>query len=634
MGTQGRRGVSRFYRTQACMRAVRALCGLVVLVVAVPLCFASSALATETGQIVGKVTDASTQAAITGIEVCARGTHEYVTCEPVNGSGEYALQAVPSGTYTVEFRSQYPSVNYVFQEVTGVVVAAGESREVDAAMQLGGWITGKVTDASTQAVIAGITVCVEPSDGGYLNEGYLGDKPCAETGSGGEYTVSRLPAGGYTVEFYAPSWNSLTETPSTLDLAPQFYNDKSHRAEAEEVGVRSGETTSEINAAMQPGGHIAGVVIDASTDAPIEGLQVCAIESQEPNLDHFRCATTNSSGEYTVPGLVTGEYIVEFHSPELNEPLADSIFDYAPQFYDDQTSYAQATKVPVTTGGTTPGIDAAMQPGGNITGRVTAAATGSPLKGIEVCVLPFGEEYKQNCARTNTSGEYILPQLRAGEYAVEFGGSQGENRAYAREYYSGKTLFSEAEPLSVMVGVTISNINAVMYLPGERPVIERPIITSPGSAISDSLTSAGTVTATRTPPAPTGNVSLDGSTLTVQNSGEATVKLACVGTGMCSGKLTLMANSATRRGKKGKAGKQSSNIRTIVGSAKFSIVAGKTAMVKLTLSATGRALLSADHGRLDAASLTIAELEPAPGQTQTKRVRLIEQKFHKAENGE
>jgi hypothetical protein len=67
-----------------------------------------------------------------------------------------------------------------------------------------------------------------------------------------------------------------------------------------------------------------------------------------------------------------------------------------------------------------------------------------------------------------------------------------------------------------------------------------------------------------------------------------------------------------------------------IGTASFSVPAGKVEITKLTLNATGRALLGADHGRLNTASLTMAEIEPAPGQTQTKRVRLVEQAVHKA----
>jgi hypothetical protein len=110
--------------------------------------------------------------------------------------------------------------------------------------------------------------------------------------------------------------------------------------------------------------------------------------------------------------------------------------------------------------------------------------------------------------------------------------------------------------------------------------------------------------------AASGGVLLDNAGLTVQRTGVVVVKLDCTGIGACSGKLTLKA----KKGKK----------TATIGTASFSIPVGKAEATKLTLNVTGRALLSADHGRLNAVSLTIAELQPAPGQTQTKHVRLVE----------
>lgn len=76
------------------------------------------------------------------------------------------------------------------------------------------------------------------------------------------------------------------------------------------------------------------------------------------------------------------------------------------------------------------------------------------------------------------------------------------------------------------------------------------------------------------------------------------------------------------KGKKGR--------REAVGSASFSIPAGKTTTVELTLNATGRALLGAGHGRLSA-TLTILQLASGAGQpmqTHTEDVRLVQQKAH------
>lgn len=113
----------------------------------------------------------------------------------------------------------------------------------------------------------------------------------------------------------------------------------------------------------------------------------------------------------------------------------------------------------------------------------------------------------------------------------------------------------------------------------------------------------------------TGSTSLDGSTVSVQRN-----QLTCTGAATCSGRLTLMVKRKTGKGKK-------RNTKTqIIGTATFSIVAGKSETVKLMLNGTGRALLSAAHGHLSA-TLTILKASPSPSNTQTHGVHLAQQKI-------
>jgi hypothetical protein len=134
-----------------------------------------------------------------------------------------------------------------------------------------------------------------------------------------------------------------------------------------------------------------------------------------------------------------------------------------------------------------------------------------------------------------------------------------------------------------------------------------------------------------TPPATTaaiGSVSLDGSSIPVQSGGAAAVKLACTGTATCGGKLTLTAETKGKTTTKGKGkGKKQARSETI-GTAGFSIPAGKTATVELTLNAAGKALLKGAHGKLSA-TLTIVKSSPSPSKTQSASVHLAQQKTKK-----
>jgi hypothetical protein len=142
-------------------------------------------------------------------------------------------------------------------------------------------------------------------------------------------------------------------------------------------------------------------------------------------------------------------------------------------------------------------------------------------------------------------------------------------------------------------------------------------VTVHASSAGGGSTGGGGTTTTTPPPAPTtGTVTVSSATITVQSSGKASIALACTGTGTCSGTLTLSAKGT----KKGKTKRPKT---TTIGTGKFSIPAGKSAHVALTLNAAGRALLRADHGRLNA-TLTILTSSPAPTRTQHVSVHLAQ----------
>jgi hypothetical protein len=131
--------------------------------------------------------------------------------------------------------------------------------------------------------------------------------------------------------------------------------------------------------------------------------------------------------------------------------------------------------------------------------------------------------------------------------------------------------------------------------------------------------------ATAPAPPPTGHLSLGGTHITVQASGVALVKLECVGSESCHGKLTLTAKSAVKA-KKGK--KQGTTRVVTIATAGFSVAGDGTETVKLALNGAGRALLDTDDGRLTG-SLAILELAPGPAQTETTAVQLVQQKVHR-----
>jgi hypothetical protein len=144
-----------------------------------------------------------------------------------------------------------------------------------------------------------------------------------------------------------------------------------------------------------------------------------------------------------------------------------------------------------------------------------------------------------------------------------------------------------------------------------------------GTTSSTPSASSGALGSSARQAAPTGSASLIGSSVTVPPGGrQALIRIACKGTATCSGKLTVTIKMTTKKGKR----KQGKTVT--IGTAGFSVAAGKTATIKLTLNASGRAALSAAHGRLTA-SLTISKTSPSPSTKQTVTVHLVQQKAKK-----
>ena len=192
-----------------------------------------------------------------------------------------------------------------------------------------------------------------------------------------------------------------------------------------------------------------------------------------------KCEDTGANGEYTISGLTGGEYAVSFGSQFMPEQL-----NYVPQFYNDKSTQSQANPVSVVAGSTTSGINAKLEEGGRIAGRVTDASSGSPIAGAGVCAVEANPEIG-GCAITNANGEYTISGLAAGEYKVEFIRSE-----YVTQYYDDKPALAEAGPVAVVVGKTALGIDAALQpKPPEPPedktppqvIVSQPTEGGPGS---------------------------------------------------------------------------------------------------------------------------------------------------------
>lgn len=439
-----------------------------------------AALRPSDGVIAGRVTNYVGGQGVSAAEVCARtATGESwpsPVCVHANANGEYEI-SVPRGPLNVEFSSPRQGPTYVTEFYDGklataqaepVTVTAGSTTSaIDAELvertSPGDIIAGVVTSAANQQPIAGIEVCAYE----LAEEEHLFGR-CTTTESGGKYAILGLSSGEYTVEFSSPS-------SSGLNYITQYYAQASSPGKATAVALDYESVALAVNAQMHEGGRIAGEVDDAASGTPISGISVCAYSEQEETLVGS-CASTGQTGEYTIAGLPQGEYTVEFAvAPE-------STLDYVGQFFDRQSSARSATLVPVAVGKTSVGINAKLQLGGRISGRVTGVGSG-PLGDVLVCALTNASEAVA-CALTGRNGEYSVVGVPAGSYAIGF----DDGNTYAVQYYNDQTVYADAQKVEVTAGASTTGIDDTLGHRGERVPSSPPPPVSSGPPIPRGVT--------------------------------------------------------------------------------------------------------------------------------------------------
>ncbi len=147
---------------------------------------------------------------------------------------------------------------------------------------------------------------------------------------------------------------------------------------------------------LKRGGIVSGVVIDASAEKPVEGIEVYAAGIAYADGYGAQKATTNAVGAFTIPDLADDEYHVRLYK----------------QLYvlaNEQKPFTIENANHVTD------LELRVLRGGVISGRATDAVTGAPIAGME-----FSAEGSTNTsAVTDSDGVYRIEGLRTGSYIVK-----------------------------------------------------------------------------------------------------------------------------------------------------------------------------------------------------------------------
>ncbi len=192
-------------------------------------------------------------------------------------------------------------------------------------------------------------------------------------------------------------------------------------------------------------GFIHGTVTD-SLGAPIPDVRVCAYDL---NNVYISRGWTNAAGEYGIGGMVAGSYKILF------DPTATT-GNYLIEWYNNQPSFNAGGSVAVTLNNVIEGINAQLNPGGMVSGRVMAEG-GAPLEGVAVTAWMENGFYGLWYAETDANGDYRVQGLPAGNVRLMYSLS-----GYPQKFYGNVYTLETGTNVPVTIGTETTGINMVL----------------------------------------------------------------------------------------------------------------------------------------------------------------------------
>jgi photosystem II stability/assembly factor-like uncharacterized protein/5-hydroxyisourate hydrolase-like protein (transthyretin family) len=389
------------------------------------------------GNISGIITDSTTEAVILGAYIDAYNTvtGSWVNSGYSDSSGAYSISGLASGNYKLRFSA----TGYVAQwsggksdqaaATTVSVTAPNITAGINLGLAKGAAIAGTVTDSDTGAVIPRVSVTAyNAATGSWVSSVSYG-----YTNSSGTYRISGLATGSYKLRFAA---NGYVE---------QWFGGQADQTAATTVTATAPNTTAGINVALVKGGSISGTISDRTTGAGIAGTYLYVINRSTG--DWAGSTQTDSNGSYTITGLASGSYRLRI------DPASST--GYIGNWYGGTNDYPCAGAISVNAPNATTGIDAQLDLGGSISGRVTDAATGAGIAGVSISLTNTSSQTGMTSTNVtvNSTGAYTIGGLPSGDYSLTFS---------ARDYIST----TSAVTATVTAPASIAGIDATLVKGG------------------------------------------------------------------------------------------------------------------------------------------------------------------------
>ena len=320
-----------------------------------------------------------------------------------DANGEYTTTALAPGDYRVQFSANGPDPEWATQFWNGksswntatILTLAGSDAPtrtgIDAALTRAATVSGTVTnDVGAPAPGVCVYAVIETPNG-------IDGTGNAMTDADGTYAIKGLTTDPVKIYF-----QDCNHTGPFID---QWWDAQPDPSTAATVTPIAGETTTGIDAHLQPAAVIRGHVTDTGGD-PLQGI--CAQATSDGWFGGL--AQTDQNGDYGITIGRSGAYRVQFVDCRESPTLAG-------QWWDHASSAATASVVTVTPGDTINGIDAELElgPVGKISGRIVN------LQGAAMttaCVVAYLPDRYALFAPVNPDGTYEIGGVPSGTYAL------------------------------------------------------------------------------------------------------------------------------------------------------------------------------------------------------------------------
>jgi hypothetical protein len=268
-------------------------------------------------------------------------------------------------------------------------------------------IRGSVFDADTRRPLGRATITGVAS-------ALSGERHIISTDSDGQFELRNLPPGRYVLSISRAGYLSTK------------YGQHHPFEPGEPIDVVDGAVINGISVALLRAGGINGRVSD-ETGEPMVGARVWALRRSYVGGVRWASAgtvTTNDVGEYTLPDLTPGTYIVMAMSLErwsVAEVAQVRTFAYAQTYFPGTTDITAARRIEMRAGQEVTDADVALMPGR--TARISGLASDSRGQPISTVMLvqeilgPAGGATRSiGSASVATDRSFMFSDVAPGEY--------------------------------------------------------------------------------------------------------------------------------------------------------------------------------------------------------------------------